>query len=152
MEKKVQLFFYDANKFIFRHLPLEYSCLLEKSGDKIKRAWRHSYAGQYAFSGYKNITADTVTLGFARDIFLDPHGKIPETADATGKPGKGELAISKWIAAVATVQRQIYRSMQKNHTTAEYINYGLMGVIFIEILGWGIRFGIESWASRMGGH
>jgi len=65
VEKKTQLYFRDDNKFEFRKMPLKYSCFLEKKGEAIKRAWRHSYAGQYAFSGYKTISADTVTLVLA---------------------------------------------------------------------------------------
>ncbi len=141
MEKKTQLYFKDDNKFVFRKLELSYSCLLEKKGDKIVRAWRHSYGGQYDFPGYKNMTADTVTLGFARDIFLDPHKKIPTTDDISGKPTKAKDKIALWIAAIATIQRQIYRSQKKGNSTADYINLALIAVIILEIIGWLIRFG-----------
>ena len=138
MEKKTQLYLRDDNKFEFRKLPLEFSCLLEKKGQDIKRAWRHSYSGQYAFPGYKNISADTVTLGFARDIFLDLHGKIPETDDTTGKPKKEK--IFDWIAKIATNQRQIYRAKIQTYTVHDYINFGLMVVIGFMVIGWLIRF------------
>lgn len=139
MEKKTQLYFYDNNKFEFRKLQLISSCLSDKTLEQEKgAAWRHSYSGQYDFPGYKNISADTVTLGFARDIFLDPHGKVPETKDTTGKPSKD--GVKAWIAQVATNQRQVYRSKIKRHTTADIINFGLITVIGFMIIGWIIRF------------
>ncbi len=138
MEKKTQLYLRDDNKFEFRKLPLAYSCLLEKKGQEIKRAWWHSYSGQYNFSGYKNMSADTVTLGFARDIFLDLHGKIPITDDSTGKPKKENIAA--WIAKIATNQRQIFRAKVQTHNTADIVNFCLIGVIVFMVLGWIIRY------------
>jgi len=140
MEKKTQLYFRDDNKFEFRKMPLKFSCFLEKKGESITRAWRHSYAGQYAFPGYKNISADTVTLAFARDIFLDPHNKIPATTtgDTSAKPTKER--VKEWIAKIAENQRQVYRAKRQGSTMHDYINYCLMGVIFFMIIGWLIRF------------
>lgn len=138
MEKKTQLFFREDNKFLFRKLPLEYSCLLEKKGDLIQAGYWHTYAGQYAFLGYKNMSADTVTLGFSRDIFLDPHNKIPVSVDVNGKPAKDK--VGPWIAKVATMMRQIWRSKPNQTTLGDYVNYALMGVIALMAIGWLISF------------
>jgi len=141
MEKKTQLYFRDDNKFVFRKKELKFSCFLEKAGDAIKRAWRHSYAGEYYFPGYKNISADRVTLAFARDIFLDPHNKIPATSDDTsGKPGKEKDGLKKWIAKVAENQRHIYRAKRQGRSMGDYVNIALGIVIFLMIVGWLIRF------------
>ena len=140
MEKKTLLYFRDDNKFEFRKMPLQFSCFLEKKGDAIKRAWRHSYTGQYSFPGYKNISADTITLGFARDIFLDPHNKIPATSigDTSGKPVKEK--VKEWIAQIAENQRQVYRAKRQGSGMHDYINYCLMGTIFFMLIGWLIRY------------
>lgn len=135
-EKKMQLYFYDDDTFEFRKLPLQYGCLLEKKGDKLIRAWRHSYAGQYSFGGYKNITAGTVTLGFARDIFLDPHNKIPFTDDTTGKPKD----VKAWIGKVGETMRHTYRASPTIRTLHDWINFALIGVIVIMAISWGIRY------------
>jgi len=146
MEKKTQLYFRDNNHFVFRQMPLEYSCFLEKKGEAISRAWRHSYAGQYAFRGYKSISADTVTLGFARDIFLDPHNKIPESEETSGKPKKD--GVKRWIAKIAEDQRHIYRSKRKGNTMHNYINICLMGVIATMVIVWAITFAARYFAER----
>jgi hypothetical protein len=149
MEKKTQLYFRDNNHFVFRQMPLEYSCFLEKKGDAMFRGWRHSYAGQYAFRGYKNISADTVTMGFARDIFLDPHNKIPESEETSGKPDRAAKdGVKKWIAKIAEDQRHIYRSKRKDNTMHNYINICLMGVIAVMIIGWAISFAAVRLAAR----
>lgn len=142
MERKTQLYFRDDNKFQFIKRELKYSCLLEKSNGAIKRAWRHSYNGMYSFPGYKNISADTITLGFARDIFLDPHNKIPETTDTSGKPRKdsNNEAIKKWIAQIGENMRHIYRAKRQSTTMADYINFSLIGINVLLVIGWLVRF------------
>lgn len=135
-EQKTQLFIRDDGKFQFRKLPLQYGCLLQKKGVKIERAWRHSFVGEYDFHGYKGINPDRVTLGFSRDIFLDPHNKIPLTDDTTGKPKD----IKKWIGSIAENMRFIYRGKMANHTMNDWINYSLIGIAVLMALAWVIRF------------
>lgn len=135
-EQKTQLYIRDDRKFTFRKLPLQYSCLLEKKGEKIVRAWRHSYIGEYLFLGYKNMSADMVTLSFGRDIFLDPHNKIPQTDDTSGKPKD----IKKWIGQVGENMRFVYRAKAQNRSMNEWINYTLMGIALIMVIVWAIRF------------
>lgn len=135
-EQKTQLFIRDDSKFQFRKLPLKYGCLLEKKGEKIVRAWRHSFVGEYYFYGYKGIGPDRVTLGYSRDIFLDPHNKIPVTEDTTGKPRD----IKKWIGGIAENMRFVYRSKIKSTTINEWINYTLMGIAALMVIAWLINF------------
>jgi len=110
-ECKTQLYFQDDNKFRFIKRQLEYSCLVEKSKGELIRAWKHFFGNQLYFPGYKNISADTVTLGFARDIILDPFNKVPTGEAVSEKPkAKDAQGLKKWIAKVAENQRHIYRS------------------------------------------
>lgn len=141
MEKKTQLFFKDNGHFVFRKLDLEDSSMLDKKGSVSERAFRHSYAGEYMFGGYKNMSADAVTLGFPRDIFLDPHDKIPVTDSVSGKPdSKNKKKVAEWIAQVATNRRQVLRAKAHPASSKEWIDFGLMTVIGFEIIGWLIRF------------
>ncbi|MFC2060612.1 hypothetical protein ACFLTZ_05965 [Chloroflexota bacterium] len=139
MERKTQIYFRDNHKFRFRKLFLDYSSLLEKDRGELKRGWRHTFAGEYYFPGHKGMTADSVTLGFARDIFLDPHDKVPvRDSDTSGKPGLDNVA--KWIARIATNQRQIYMPAGNKQTVSDAINIGLLGVLVLMVVGWLIRF------------
>ncbi len=140
MQKQTQLFFYDDHTFGFKKRPLKYSCFIETSGDKIIRAWPHSYRGLYSFRGYKNISAGMILLGFNRDIFLDPHNKIPESVEISGKPKRNDIEIKKWIARVAENQRHIFRAKRKTSQTANYINIALIVIAIALAVGWLIRF------------
>ena len=103
-ETKTQVYFRDNNRFKFIKRPLEYTCLTERRNGELYMAWKHNYANQLYFPGYKGISADTVTLGFARDIILDPFNKIPEGSKPNEKPSSGE-SITYWISKIATNQR-----------------------------------------------
>lgn len=135
-EQKTQLFIRDDGKFQFRKMQLQYGCLIERKNEKIERAWRHSYVGEYNFHGYKNIAADRVTLGYSRDIFLDPHNKIPMTDDTTGKPKD----IKKWIGGIAENMRFVYRAKVQGRTMNDWINYGLIVIDALIIIAWLFRF------------
>ena len=74
-EQRTQLYFHDDGSFEFRKLDIDVACLLEKDGQgNCIRAFRHFYKNQYPFNGFKKIKADMITLGYGRDIVLDPHG------------------------------------------------------------------------------
>ena len=139
-ERKTQLYFRDDNKFQFIKRDLAFSCLVERTGDTLKRAWKHFYGSQLFFPGYKNMSADSVSLGFARDIILDPFNKIPIGESVGEKPGRDTVRLSKWIAKIAENQRHTYRSKRKNTKKEEMINLALVGVLIIMALAWGIRF------------
>ena len=140
MEKKTQLYFGDDDTFQFIKRPLQYSCLLGKDGERLKRGWRHSFSGQYIFHGYKNIPADTITLGYSRDIILDPHNKVPITDDTSGKPRTTSTDIKKWIAQIAETMRYIYRSKRKTTTKQDLLNYCLMGIDTIMAIALVIKY------------
>lgn len=140
-ERKTQLYFRDDNKFQFIKRPLAFSCLVEKTGDALKRGWKHFYGAQLFFPGYKNMSADSVSLGFARDIILDPFNKIPIGDDSPGKkPGRDKVSLTKWIAMIAENQRHTYRSKRKSTAKEDMINMALVAVLIIMVIGWGIRF------------
>ena len=140
-EYKTQLFFTDDNRFRFVKRQLEYSCLVEKDHGELYRAWKHFYANQFYFPGYKNISADTVTLGFSRDIILDPFDKVPVGDLVSEKPKiKEKGSLKKWIATMAENQRHIYRTQRKNTFKDDFVNYCLMGVLTMMSIVWMISF------------
>lgn len=139
-ERKTQLYFSDDNKFQFIKREVQYSCLVEKIGDTLKRAWKHFYGNQYFFAGYKKMSADTVTLGFARDIILDPFNKVPVGESVGEKPRKDKVGMTKWIAKIAENQRHTFRSKRQNTKTNNIINISLSVVLIIMILVWAITY------------
>ena len=139
-ERKSQLYFRDDNKFQFMKRDLEFSCLLEKKGDTLKRGWKHFYGNQFFFGGYKKMSADAVTLRFARDIILDPFDKV-KTGDSVGeKPSKDKIGLLNWIAKIAENQRHTYRSKRQMSRTTDIINWALIFVLFAMVTGWLITF------------
>jgi len=140
-ETKTQAFFRDDNKFQLVKRNLEFSCLVEKAGDTMKRGWKHFYNNQFYFGGYKNMSADSVTLGFSRDIILDPFNKIA-IGDSVGTKPKinDKPGLKKWIAMIAENQRHTYRSKPKISKTNDIINLALVGVLGLMIAVWAITF------------
>ena len=138
-EYKTQLYFQDDNKFRFVKRQVEYSCLVEKDKGNLNRGWKHFFGNQLYFPGYKNIGADTVTLGFARDIILDPFNKIPIGEAVSEKPkAKDATGLRKWIAKIATNQRHIYQTKRKSTLKEDLINHCLMGVLIVMIIVWAV--------------
>lgn len=140
-EKKSQLYFRDDNKFKFVKREIGFSCLLEKTKDTLKRGWKHFYGNQFFFLGYKKMSADTVTLGFARDIILDPFNKVSVGTAAGDKPDlKVAGSLQKWIATIAENQRHTYRSKRPTTMKTDIVNWSLIFVLFIMIVAWLITF------------
>lgn len=140
-EFKTQLYFQDDNKFRFIRRQVEFSCLLEKARENLVRGWKHFYGNQFYFSGYGNISADMVTLGFARDIILDPFNKIPVGDAMSEKPkAKDSNSLKKWIARIAENQRHVYRTQRKSTFKEDFINWCLMGVLVVMVLAWLVTF------------
>lgn len=140
-EYKTQLYFKENNNFKFIKRELEYSCLVEKANGEIVRGWKHFFGNQLYFPGYKNITADTVTLGFARDIILDPFNKVPTGEAISEKPKpKDPTSLKKWIAKMAENQRHIYRTQRKSTAKEDIVNWALTAVLIIMVLMWAVVF------------
>jgi hypothetical protein len=139
-EKKTQLYFRDAGSFEFIKRPLKYSCMVQEENGQLIRAWKHFYSNQIPFAGYKNISADTVTLGFARDIILDPFNKVPTGLLPSEKPTKTDTGIKKWISQVAENQRHTYRTQIKSSFKEDAINWALIGTLILMMIGWLIRY------------
>ena len=140
-ERITQLFFKANRHFVFKKMPLKYSCLLEMDGERIKRGFKHFFGSEIPFRGYKNIPAAAVTLGFERDIILDPFNKIPtskSTDPAIGeKPDiKSKDNLFKWLAKVATNQLFIYRAKRGTDSHTNWISIALGSVLIIMIIGW----------------
>lgn len=140
-EYKMQLYFQDDDKFRFINRLVEYSCLVVKTKGNLMRGWKHFFGNQFYFLGYKSIPAGTVTLGFARDIILDPFNKVPIGEAVNEKPkAKDAISLKNWIAKMAENQRHIYRSQRKNTLKEDFINYCLIVVLVIMIVVWAISF------------
>lgn len=140
-DKKIQLYFGDDQSFQFIKRPLKYSCLVEMDGDKMKRAWKHFYNTELPFPGYKSISAGLVTLGFPRDIILDPFDKIPKGTEMNKKPNLESAAgLKDWISKIAENMRHIYRAKRTTSTSVDVITWVLIGILVAECLGWLIKF------------
>ena len=133
-ERRTQLFFRDDGKFTFRKLPIQDTVLEEKINGEIKNCWKHFFQLQFPFGGYKGIGADMVTLGYARDIILDPYSIVP----AQDKPVAGRRLDKDWITEVAETQR--YKAQNRPHKTLlmDSLTIVLMVVVVILALciGW----------------
>ena len=139
-EYKTQLYFQDDNKFKFIKRQVEYSCLVEKVKGNLVRGWKHFFGNQFYFSGYRSLSADTITLGFARDIILDPFNKIRTGEAVSEKPKADDSSLKKWIAKIAENQRHIYRTLRKSTFKEDFVNWSLMGVLVIMVLMWALSF------------
>lgn len=139
-EFKTQLYFQDDDKFRFVKRQVEFSCLVEKAKGELVRGWKHFFGNQYYFAGYRGLSAGTVTLGFARDIILDPFNKIREGVAVSEKPKADDTSLKKWIAKISENQRHIYRSLRKSTLKEDFINWCLMGVLIVMILMWVLSF------------
>jgi hypothetical protein len=101
-ESRTQLLFRDEGSFEFRRLEIEDTFLVEKKDGKkdsdIVRGWKHFYENQFPFPGYGRIPADMVTLGFNRDIILDPYGivKREELPPEEKQTGEGDALVLAW--------------------------------------------------------
>jgi len=117
-EQRTQLFFRDDGKFIFRKLPIVDTFLVEKKGDDIVKGWKHFYKLQFPFAGFKGISADMVTMGFDRDIILDPFNII----DEKDKPDvRKKINENPWITDVADGQRYKAQNKPSNKLLLEKI-------------------------------
>lgn len=139
-ERKTQLYFRDDNRFQFIPRELECSCLVEKEDGIIKKAWKHFYATELPFHGYMKITPTMVTIGFGRDIILDPFKRVPEGDLASNKPKPTLDKIKSWIAKIAESQRQIRRTKRSTTFLTNKIIWAEIGLIFLFGVGWIMRY------------
>ena len=139
-ENKLQLYFKDDNSFSFIKRDVMYTCLVEKSNDKLVRGWKHFYGNQIPFAGYKNMPAGHASLGFSRDIILDPFDRIPKGSSASQKPLSGAANIKQWISGVAENQRHIFRAKRETSYWTSRITWAFIGVLTVMVLVWGVAF------------
>lgn len=140
--KGLQLFLRDDMRFKFRPLEIVDTFLVERQNEQIVRGWKHFYKNQYEFAGYRGIPSGMVTLSFARDIILDPHGLVPERerpekyAVEIGKT-KSDRGIIAWLVDVGNAQRlKIIAKRGKNNTYDKIVIFlGIIGVLEIIVIG-----------------
>jgi hypothetical protein len=141
VEQKTHLYFYDDNSFEFIKRELKFQSLVVMVGEELKKAWKHFYSNQIPFAGYKNIPADMITLGFSRDIILDPFDKVPEGTGTMQKPNlKDKTSMDKWITNQAENQRHIYRAKRAPQVWTNRITWALICVLVIMVMLWAIAF------------
>ena len=138
--KKTQLYFRDDRKFQFIKRPLLHSCLIEEKDGKYNRAWKHFYNAEIPFAGYKNISGDSVTLSFARDIILDPFNRIKTGDSPNEKPRNNNDDLKNWIAKIATNMRHIYSAKRETRTIGDVLFWMICGIDVIVAIGWAIRY------------
>jgi len=101
-ERRTQLFLRDDGKFTFRKMPIQDTFMVEKRGDEVIKGWKHFFKLQFPFAGYKGMKPDMVTLGYDRDIILDPFGIVSDR----DKPDKHKkINENPWITKIAETQR-----------------------------------------------
>ena len=136
-EKRTQLFFRDDGKFIFRKLEIEDTFLVEKKNKVIIKGWKHFYKLQFPFAGMKGVGADMVTLGFDRDIILDPYNIV----DSSQKPDKHKkINENPWITEVAEAQRYKAQNNPSNMLLVEKVTLFLGVCTTIIVLSIAIRW------------
>jgi hypothetical protein len=149
IEKKGDIHFRDDNKFQFRKMLMENSCLVEKVSDKYITGYKHFYSCEVPFPGYKSIPSGQYILTYNRDIILDLFNKVPEGENLSNKPKNGRDNLKKWISQIAENQRHIYRSKPKSSTMTDKISWALIIVLTLETLGWLFSFGLESYVKMV---
>ena len=90
-ERAMQLYFHDEPKVTFRRLELDGAAMIVRNRtnkEALEMAFLHYYQTIFPFNGYKNISAGGVTLGFSRDIVLDP---FPILSEELRPPKRGGL-------------------------------------------------------------
>lgn len=133
-EKRTQLYFRDDGQFAFRKLEIEDTFLVEKKDSAITHGWKHFFGLQFPFAGKKGIKADMVTLGFSRDIVLDPFNIIDESE----KPEKHKkINENPWVSEVA--ESRVYKHQVAGQKMALYdkvtlILGGLTALVVLAII------------------
>lgn len=120
-------------------MDIEATCLATKRDGLVEEAWKHFYASELRFDGYRKIPADMVTLGFSRDYILDPFNKVPVSdSPSSGKPAKTEAAIKNWTAQVAESQRYKVMNKPTNMLLVDKISMFLGCALLIELIIFGL--------------
>lgn len=121
VDRRTQFFFHHDRSFEFRKLEIEENSMIKKTGGRMTEAWPLFDGTTLQFDGYKNISADAVTLAHNRDIIWDPFKKIKDD----DKPAKGRDLVKTWtskqaIAAVYRVQNKA-RAVSKMERMTIYL-------------------------------
>jgi hypothetical protein len=143
-EKKTCLHFYDDHTFEFKKREVESACLIDKKDGNIIKGWKHFFATEAWFTGFRNMHADAVTLTCDRDFIMDPFNRIKEASDPnSGKPKKGEGDIKKWTAQIAESMRYIVMNKPGNLLLMDRIALFLGVGLIIELLLFGASKGFH---------
>lgn len=131
-EKRSQLLFRDDGKFTFRKMNIVKTFLVEIKDKVIIKGWKHFYKLQFPFPGHGKIPADQITLGFVRDVVLDPYGIIPPQE----KPALGVAAKdNKFISDVAESKCYELQAKPQRATLLERISMFIGSALMLVIIG-----------------
>jgi len=126
-EKGTQLYFRDDGGFQFRKIDIEDTFLVEKIGrGEINKAWMMRYKLLKRFDGFKNISADMVTISYARDIVFDPFDQL----NLSEKPEKGKELAKAFIKKIAESKCYQHERSAKGSTFTEKISL-FLGITMI---------------------
>jgi len=135
-EQRTQLYFRDDGSFLFRKLDVEDGFLVEKNKAKeIIKAWMMRYKLLKRFDGYKNISADMVTLSFARDIVFDPFNQLKEGE----KPDKGADLVKGFVRKIAEAKCYKHEQTAKGSLFMDKLVVFLGTTMILLALGIGLK-------------
>lgn len=135
-EKRTQLYFRDDGGFQFRPLDIENTFLVERGkGKEVNKAWMLRYKLLKRFNGFKNISADMVTVSYARDIVFDPFRQLNDSE----KPEKGKALIKDFIKKIAEAICYQHERTAKGSTFTDKITLYLGITMVLLALGIGIK-------------
>ena len=134
-EQATQLLFRDDGTFIFRKLDVEDGFLVERdTTDNIVRAWMLHYKLLKRFNGFKDISADRLTISYNRDIVLDLFDQLSDV----DKPSENGKFKRDYIRHVA--EAKCYQHEQKAKPTiwADRMTMWMGAVMVLLALGIGV--------------
>jgi len=135
-EQRTQLYFRDDGGFQFRKLDVEDGFLVEKNkAREIIKAWMMRYKLLKRFDGFKSISADMVTLSFARDIVFDPFNQLKEGE----KPDKGAVLVKSFVSKIAEAKCYKHEQTAKGSLFMDKLVVFLGATMILLALGIGLK-------------
>ncbi|MFA5389531.1 MAG: hypothetical protein WC312_07290 [Candidatus Omnitrophota bacterium] len=81
----LSLHFFPDGSFTHRRMDTEGKFLVQKTSDKIAKAWALLYNLRFRFDGVKKITAGMYTITHEHDMVYDPFNQVGNSFNQNGK-------------------------------------------------------------------
>lgn len=130
-EIRMQLYNHEDTSFEFIKRELEIGCLVERKNNEIMRGWKDFYGTLFTFPGHGKMKPSYVSLGYSRDIILDPFNQVPTGEMIDEKPVGNSVKIKEWIAKIGANQFHLMYSKSK---AATLYDKAIIALICIDIL------------------